>query len=105
MQGCVGKAISPRRRVVTQKLLRRKICHASLTGRALVWQNGVAERPGPSHAHLAQASSIPWRAVGDERGVDERTRRNSDSCSAGHREDPGQQVARALLLSLPPARH
>ena len=42
--------------------------HASFTGRALVWQSGVAERPGHSHAHLAEASSIPWRAVDDERG-------------------------------------
>ena len=42
------KAVSPCRRVVTQKLLRRKRCHASLTGCAPVWQNGVAERPGPS---------------------------------------------------------
>ena len=100
MQGCVGKAVSPRRRVVTQKLLRHKMRDASFTGRALVWQSGV--RPGHSHAHLAEASSIPWRAVDDERGVDERTPRDSDSCSAGRCEDP--QVAGALPLRLPLGR-
>ena len=100
----LGKAVSPRRRVVTQKFLRRKMRHASLTGRASVWQNGVAERPGHSHAHLAEARSSPRRAVDDERGVDERTPRDSDSCSAGHCEDPGQQVAGALPLRLPPGQ-
>ena len=74
MQRCVGKAVSLRLRAVTQKPLRRKMHHASLAGRAPVWQNGVAERPGHSHAHLAEASSSPWRAfwraVDDERAVD-----------------------------------
>ena len=40
--------------------------HASLTP---YLANGVAERPGHSHAHLAEASSNPWRAVDDERVV------------------------------------
>ena len=87
-----------------KSLRRKKKRQASLTGRAPVWQNGVAERPGHSHAHLAEASSSPWRAVDDERGVDERTPRDSDSCSEGHCEDPGRQVARALPLRLPPGR-
>ena len=105
VQGCVGKAVSPRRRVVTHKFLRRKMRHASLTGRTPVWQNGVAEQPGHSHAHLAEASSSPRRAVDGERGVDERTPRDSDSCSTGHCEDPGQQVAGALPLRLPPGHN
>ena len=91
--------------LLPKKFLRRKMRHASFTGRALVWQSGVAERPGHSHAHLAEASSIPWRAVDDERGVDERTPRDSGSCSAGCCEDPGQQVAGALPLRLPPGRN
>ena len=54
VQGCVGRAVSPRRQV-TQKPLRRKTRHASITGRAPVWHTGVAERPGHSHAHVAEA--------------------------------------------------
>ena len=84
VQGRVGRALSPRGQVVTQKSLRRKVRHASHSPRPCL-ANGVAERPGHRHVRLAEASSSPWRASDDERGVDDRTPRDADSC-----EDPGQ---------------